>query len=333
MRHLNDIPRSTPVGVRDFPPEAAERFYALEQTLVRTFQGAGYQRVVTPAFELAQVLEQGLGPDAAPVMRFVDPQNGELLALRSDMTPQIARLACGPMRDVPLPLRLSYFGRVFRLRTHSEFQRRELAQAGVELIGVEGPDADIELLSLCDQALRAAGSTDHVLSVGHAGFARAALLACGVREAHPSELVSLLRKKNGVGVEQAAHERGASAENAAVLASLTTLFGEPEAVLPRAMAIARALPETEEALDWTRTVLAGLNESLKTRVLLDLGEMLGFGYYTGLIYHAYLPGSGQAVASGGRYDKLLSAYGRDLPAAGFAIDEEGLTEAASREEE
>ena len=227
MRHLSATPRTTPVGVRDFPPEAAAAFYALERELTEAFSAAKYQRVITPAFELAHVLERGLGPDAAPVLRFVDPQNGEILALRSDITPQIARLVCGPMGDAALPLRLSYFGRVFRLRTHSEFQRREVAQAGVELIGANGAAVDAELLALCDRALGLAGPGDHVFSIGHVGIVTAALAACGIENARDAELIALLRKKDRQAVELAARERGATPEAAANLASLTTLMGSP----------------------------------------------------------------------------------------------------------
>ena len=268
---------------------------------------------MTPAFELAHVFERGLGQnEAARVLRFVDPQNGEVLALRSDVTPQVARLVCGPMARDPLPIRVSYFGRVFRLRQHKEFQRREITQAGVELIGASGVAADAELIGLCDAALTAAGSSEHRLSIGHAEVVGAALSTTDDDDG----IAELLGKKDADGI------RGRLGEPGETLAELCQLYGDPAPVLDAARRLLGPLP----ALDHLEAVLGELGEATAARCLLDLGETLGFGYYTGLVFHAYLPGVGQAVAAGGRYDTLIARYGRDLPAAGFAIDEEGLTE-------
>ena len=321
------LPPTTPAGVRDYSPEHSAAFYRLEAELMRTFEQAGYRRVLTPAFELAHVFERGLGPgEASRLFRLVDPQNGDVLALRSDITPQIARLIAGPLASAPLPARLCYFGRVFRLQQHSELRRREVAQAGVELLGAAGAEADVEVLSLCDAALCAAGPGDHRLSVGHMGVLRAAF--DGLDEEASADLRSLLRRKDQAGVLRAAVELGLPEARANVLGALACLYGEPVAVLERARALADDLPGMTPALDRLAEVLAGLHaQGIAERVLLDLGEMLGFGYYTGIVFHAYLPGVGQAVASGGRYDELVRRFGRDLPAAGFAIDEEGLTQA------
>ena len=311
------VTATLPVGVRDYPPALAEPFYRLQATLVETFCTAGYQNVMTPAFELAHVFELGLGPDAAArVLRFVDPQNGDVLALRSDITPQIARMVCGPMKEAELPIRLCYFGRVFRLREHADWQRREVAQAGVELIGVDGPEADAEVISLCDAALAAAlVDSDHVISVGHAGLVSAVLEGLE----RDSEIRHLIARKDTDSL--APLLESVPPDRRAAVAALPTLYGDPTDVLERARAIP-GLPGA--ALDELEATVAAMDD-VRGRVQLDLGEMLGFGYYTGLVFQAWLPGVGQAVAAGGRYNTLLERYGRDLPAAGFALDEEGLT--------
>lgn len=331
-RTVPGIPATTPVGVRDFAPEHAAEFYRLEQTLTQAFDVAGYRRVLTPAFELAHVFERGLGPDeAARVLRFVDPQNGEVLALRSDITPQIARMMAGPLHDAPLPARLSYFGRVFRLRQHSEFQRREVAQAGVELLGAAGVEADVEIITLCVSALNEATSrTDPRLSIGHAAALHAALDGLDITADTSAALRRYVQRKDGAGLRALAASVGVPGDRATALAELTRLYGAPEGVLPRARALAATLPTMTAGLDRIEAVLDGLADAgvAPEGVLVDLGEpALGFGYYTGIVFRAYVPGVGQAVASGGRYDDLVARYGRDLPAAGFAIDEEGLTQA------
>ncbi|MBT9559088.1 MAG: ATP phosphoribosyltransferase regulatory subunit [Myxococcales bacterium] len=319
--------RATPVGVRDYTPELADAFYTLQGELMAAFKGAGYTPIITPTFELAAVFELGIGPeDAARVLRFVDPQNGDVLALRSDITPQIARLVSGPMRHVAPPLRLSYFGRVFRLRQHVEFQRREVAQAGIELIGASGAAADIEVLRVCDSALAAVSPSPVVLSLGHVGLLRA--LLGRLPETVPlTALRERIRRKDRAGTLAILAEAGVSTADAAPIGALVGMHGAPGPVLSAAAALAERVPALRPALAELEAVVSGLVPGLACELLLDLGEMLGFDYYTGVVFHAYLDGAGSAVASGGRYDTLLARYGRDLPAAGFAVDGEVLTEA------
>ncbi len=333
MLHRSSIPATTPVGVRDLPPELAQTFYQLQAELLNTFKQANYQRVLTPTFELADVFEQGLGDTAAAqVMRFVDPQNGEVLALRTDITPQIARLMAGAMADTPLPARVSYFGRVYRLRHEQTFHRREVAQAGVELIGPADVAADVELIALCDQALSRTGIEGHTLSIGHAGSIGAILNTLSLESSSAETLRWLIGRKDTDGIETLAREEGLATDTIAALIQLTGLYGRPDAVLKGAETLRGQWPELDEACDRLRAVIDALEtQSLHCNLVVDLGEVQGFGYYTGVIFHAYVPGLGAAVASGGRYDNLLGRYGKSRAAAGFAIDEEGLTEIRMRE--
>jgi ATP phosphoribosyltransferase regulatory subunit len=274
-----------------------------------------------------------LGPDeAAKLLRFVDPQNGDVLALRSDITPQIARLMAGPMKDAELPIRLCYFGRVFRLRQHREFQRRELAQAGVELLGLSGPEADAEVLRVCADALTAAGVNERCFSIGHVGVLHAALEDLEVTEDEAHSLRELLRKKDPAGIRGLGAKINIDPDRIDLLANLCTLYGNADSVLEKASKLAAMPPGMDDAIQRIHAILTALGDHpCRAQALVDLGEMLGFGYYTGFVFHGYVPGYGQAIASGGRYDSLIAKYGRDIPAAGFAIDEEGLTEVGHRE--
>ena len=327
MTPTDMLPSSTPLGVRDYPPAAAAEFYSLQGQLLYTFEESGYQRVMTPMFELAAVFERGLSPlEASRLLRFTDPQTGDPLVLRSDMTPQIARLVCGALADAPLPLRLCYFGRVFRLRQHSEFQRREVAQAGVELVGDSTEAADVEVIRLCDRALQAAQVPDSfVFSLGHVGVLALALQNVPAR--HLPMVRDLLRKKDIAGLQQ--ELSFLSSETQDLLLNIATWHGKPAEVFERARPWAETYPSIRTAIDHLRRLLDGLGDTAK-RCLVDLGQMLGFGYYTGLVFHAWAPGAGNAIASGGRYDNLVARYGRDLPSVGFAIDEEGITAVRSR---
>src|SRR5260221_4928492 len=165
-----------PAGMRDLlPPEAAQR-RRLSRRLFDHFALYGYELVTPPAFELAEVLERGLGTlDPRDVLRFVEPESGEVAALRPDVTPQIARMAATRLSDRPRPMRLCYEGTVLRRRQERARKHRQIPQAGVELLGVRGPEGDIELMSLAVSSARAAGLSDFVLDLGHADIARAML--------------------------------------------------------------------------------------------------------------------------------------------------------------
>src|SRR5882672_9482340 len=165
-----------PAGMRDLlPPEAAQR-RRLSRRLLDHFALHGYELVTPPAFELAEVLERGLGTlDPTDVLRFVEPESGAVAALRPDVTPQIARMAATRLFDRPRPLRLCYEGTVLRRRQERARRHRQILQAGVELLGVGGPEGDVEVMSLAAGAARAARLSTFVLDLGHADIARALL--------------------------------------------------------------------------------------------------------------------------------------------------------------
>src|ERR1700730_17019076 len=147
------MPRSLehplPAGMRDLLPEEAAARRELARKMLDRFALHGYARVAPPVFEFAEVLERGLGTLApADVLRFIEPESGEVAALRPDMTPQIARMVATRLRGRPPPFRLGYEGTVLRRRTGRARKHRQIPQVGVELAGVGGPEGDLELLAL-----------------------------------------------------------------------------------------------------------------------------------------------------------------------------------------
>jgi ATP phosphoribosyltransferase regulatory subunit len=297
-----------PLGVRDFLPRAAARRRALAEALLGELERWGYERIITPAFEYADVLERGLGEGGrAAAIRFVEPSTGEIVALRPDLTPQIARAAATRLMHVGGPLRLCYEGSVLRLQHGT----RELIQAGVELIGAPAPDGDAEVLALAASALAAAGVKDAVFELGHAALVRRAV-------AGDRDLGDLVARKDRAGIARRA--RDLTDERRVLLEALPTLYGEPAAVLARA----RELPGAAPVADELAQILA-LAPDLKVTV--DLGEARGFDYYTGARFAAYVPGAGDAILRGGRYDDLVGRYGRPAPATGFAVDVEAIASA------
>ena len=162
--------------MRDLLPEEARGRRALARRVLDRFALAGFALVTPPAFEFADVLERGLGTlDPAEVLRFVEPESGEVAALRPDVTPQMARMIATRLHDRPPPFRLAYEGTVLRRRSGRARKHRQIPQVGVELAGVAGPDGDLELLALASDALHAAGLHTFTIDLGNAGIVRALL--------------------------------------------------------------------------------------------------------------------------------------------------------------
>ncbi|HEY3355790.1 MAG TPA: ATP phosphoribosyltransferase regulatory subunit [Polyangia bacterium] len=319
---LAPAPVRLPSGVRDYLPRAARRRRGLAEALVGVFERWGYRRIITPAFEYEEVLARGLGAGARTgAIRFVEPLSGEVAMLRPDLTPQVARLVATRLRDADGPLRLCYEGSVLRSAPGPHGQR-ELIQAGVELFGVPAPAGDLEIVALAAAALAALDVGAFTLDLGLPGLARGALGQLGLPPGpHDALLVAVARKDQAMVRELCAGARGAPAAARALCAALPGLYGGPE-VLGRARRLCRA-PAARAALTTLEAAVAGLAAlGLAESVSIDLGEVRGFDYYTGLRFAAYVDGLGDAILAGGRYDGLCGRYGRPLPATGFAIDVE-----------
>lgn len=316
-----------PVGVRDFLPRAAARRRALAQRLLGEFERWGFERIMTPLFECADVLERGLGPDArAAAIRFVEPVTGEVVALRPDITPQVARLVATRMAEVGGPIRLCYEGEVARLSRGARGQR-EILQAGVELYGAGSPEGDAEAVAVAAAALAQAQLDEVRLDIGHVALVRHALEAV-TDESRRADLTACVLKKDRGGVARAA--AGLPKQLRLLFEALPTLYGEPRPVLARARALTlparlrRALDLLEEVLTASADVV---ERELHASITVDLGEVRGFDYYTGVRLAGYVAGAGEAVLLGGRYDGLAARYGRPTPAVGFAVDIEAIAEA------
>src|SRR4051794_25770948 len=187
-----------PAGMRDLLPGEAVRRRRLARRVLDHFALHGYDLCTPPAFELADVLERGLGTlDPRDVLRFVEPESGEVAALRPDMTPQIARMAATRLSDRPPPMRLCYEGTVLRRRQERARKHRQIPQAGIELLGMRGPEGDIEIIGLAASSARAAGLSAFKIDLGHADIARAVISEFPAQLASPI-LDALARKDTGI---------------------------------------------------------------------------------------------------------------------------------------
>lgn len=313
-------PLALPPGMRDLLPARVRQRRAIARTVSTAFQRYGYEPVVPPAFERESVVARGLGGAARrELVRFLDPDHGEVLVLRPDMTPQVARIVATHYRDVTTPVRLSYEGSTVRRPAGRASRQRQVSQAGVECVGWASPEADVEVIVATARALEDCGLRDFKVELSHAGALQPLL------ERAPEALRE--RVADAVATRDEATWRALLAGDAALcdaLARTAALAGEP-----------RSLGAWREALDGAvsstlQSLLDALEaEGLGDRVLLDLGELRGRGYYTGVFFEFLCEGNGAPVAAGGRYDALLGRYGVDRPATGAAIDLEGLEAALS----
>ncbi|WP_281260158.1 ATP phosphoribosyltransferase regulatory subunit [Deinococcus planocerae] len=306
------VSRAIPEGTRDvLPPEWAWREH-LRARLMGVFSAWGYQGVEVPALEFASEAH----PQNARAFKLIDA-SGEVLALRSEYTTAIGRLVRARFPQGPFPLRLQYGGRLWLRTLTSELGRlREFYQVGVELVGVETPGADAELLRLGTRALDTVG-VRAVMEVGYPGFVDAVLEDAGLHGEARDALHGAIDRKSGADVDLLARRHGLGADVTRTLHLLTDLYGGHE-VLGQAAGLARGV-RARTAVEHLEAVAALCDPGL----LFDLGASRRYGYYTGITFRAYAEGLNQPVLGGGRYD--LSG----VPGAGFAIGLERLTEVAA----
>jgi ATP phosphoribosyltransferase regulatory subunit len=311
--------------VRDFLPRAAARRRAIAGRVMDVFEAWGFARIITPVFEVADVLERGLGDAGrAAAIRFVEPGTGEVVALRPDITPQIARVVATRLTETAGPIRLCYEGAVVRVT--DEHVQREILQAGVELIDAPAPNGDAEVLAVAAAALAASKLPETRLDVGTVAPARYVLNAAPNAEAREA-IAQALGNKDRVGLRVAA--KALPAAIAPLAEALAGLWGPAEATLAKADALAWP-SEVRAALAELRAVLTAFGELADRPVpalTVDLGDLRGEGYYTGVRFAGYAGGAPDAVLRGGRYDELIGRYGRAARATGFAIDLEALAQA------
>jgi ATP phosphoribosyltransferase regulatory subunit len=312
----------TPKGMGDLLPPEANARRALTRVLLQTFERSGYHLITTPLFEHASVVERGADSlDPRELLRFVEPESGEVAVLRPDITPQIARVVATRLADHPAPFRLCYEGRVIRRRRGRARNHQQITQAGVECIGLPGVDADIEVLRLAQRACENAGLSGYRVELSHVSIAHSLLATLpGAVQGAVSEA---LARKDHAALEALLDEADVPSDTRKQVLALVDQYGDLE-VLSRA----------ERTLHWpaARAALANLRDIVERLAALgpvdhvgvDLSDARGSSYYTGMSFTLLAEGPGEVIGAGGRYDNLLARFGADHAATGFAFDLENL---------
>lgn len=310
-----------PDGIEEMLPAEAGNLETLRRRLVDLFQSWGYDYVIPPMVEFVDSLLTGSGEDAELLtFKLTDQLSGKTMGIRADITPQAARMdAHSLLRDGVN--RLCYAGHVMYTRPKSPLSSRTPVQVGVELFGESGLDADLEVLSLLIETLEAAGLEKQYVDVGHAAIFKALAAHAGLSREDENALFDLMQVKATNEIANWLETKVQNERHARWLLSLTSLSGSAS-VLQEAQAIYAEAPQAvRSALDDLQVLAEVLQQRYPlANLYFDLSELRGYHYYTGIIFGAFAPGIGNAIANGGRYDHIGEAFGRARPASGFAVD-------------
>jgi ATP phosphoribosyltransferase regulatory subunit len=305
-----------PPGVLCFVGDEARRRRRIEEAVVSVFEGWDYEEIIPPLFDYADVFA---GEALAPKTYSFVGRDGNVLALRPDFTSLLAKIAAGRLRDRPAPLRLYYSGEVVRYEPVKAGRQSELHQMGLEHLGGEARAADAEVLAIAAESLDRLGVGGFVLALGHVGVFNGLVRGAGLDAERLEALRDRVESKDPEGVRRALEGAELAPSAAAGLERLTSTAGSVETLDDAARAFA-ACPPAAEAVAELRAVAGALRTAgLADRLAVDLGEVRGLDYYTGLVFRVFAPGLGFEVGGGGRYDALLARFGRPLPAVGFML--------------
>ena len=308
-----------PDGIEEVLPPEAARIEAARRQVLDLFQRWGYEFVVTPHIEYLESLLTGAGQDLdLRTFKVTDPLSGRQMGFRADITPQVARIDAHTMRREG-PSRLCYAGSVLHAQPRALTTSRSPIQLGAELYGDASPASDIEVISLLVETLELAAVPDVHMDLGHVGIYRGLARAAGLSGEAEQQLFDALQRKAMDEIEGLTSALPAGLGS--MLRSLAELCGGRE-VLDLAQAV---LVEAPDAVHAALDELVAIADALELRypelpLYFDLGELRGYNYHTGVVFAAFVPGEGGAIAQGGRYDDTGAVFGRARPATGFSTD-------------
>lgn len=309
----------TPEGTRDllFDESVARR--TLEDKLRSLFESYGYSEVITPGLEFydAFMLKTRHFPQES--MYKLSDAKGRLMVLRPDSTIPIARLAATRLRDETYPMKLFYNQNIFRINPKNSGRDDEITQSGIEIIGGDSKRADIEVLNIAIEALKACASDDYFsLEIGDSAFFRTLVSKVTDDEEEIETIRSYIEDKNYPALHSALEKYPKCSEITA-LEALPKLFGGAE-VFEKAEKIFNDTSTAFILAELKQVYESLCNLGAVNKINVDLGMVNKVNYYTGILFRGYIRGYGMSVLSGGRYDNLMGEFGTSLPATGFAVN-------------
>lgn len=321
----------TPEGVRDiYNDECEKKLYLLSQ-MRNVIHSYGYRFIETPTFEFFDIFGKEVGTTPSKELYKFFDREGNTLVLRPDITPSVARAASKYFSIEQKPVRLCYEGNVFINNNSYQGRLKESTQLGVEFIGENSIDADSEIIALVVKSLKEAGLEDFQISIGHANLFRGLVKEAGFDEEQTEQLKTLIQNKNFFGVEEFISNFDLSKELIALFNLLGKMYASPKE-WEYAFSLASAYPAIIEALEYLKKLYELLEIYDVTKYIsFEMGLISSYQYYTGILFSGYTFGSGEPIVKGGRYDGLLSYFGKNAPAIGFALMVDQLLLALERQ--
>mgnify|MGYP000855063592 FL=1 len=321
----------TPEGVRDIYNDECEKKHYILDRMRQVIQSYGYRFIETPTFEFFDIFGQEVGTTPSKdLYKFFD-REGNTLVLRPDMTPSIARAASKYFPIETEPVRLCYEGNVFINNNSYQGRLKESTQLGVEFIGENSVDADGEIIALVVNNLKAAGLEQFQISIGHADLFRQLMKAADFDAEAEETLRDLILNKNFFGVDEFLERHQVTDDLRILFSMLGKMYASPKEWAGM-NEIALRFPGVADALSYLQELYELLEVYDVTKyVSFELGLISSYSYYTGILFSGYTFGSGEPIVKGGRYDGLLSYFGKEAPAIGFALMVDQLLLALERQ--
>lgn len=310
-----------PEGIEEVLPPRAEYLESRRRQLLDLYRSWGYELVMPPFIEYLESLFVGTAHDLdLQTFKLTDQLNGRMMGVRADMTPQVARIDAHQLRR-ETPTRLCYMGTVLHTRPDGFAASRAPLQIGLELYGHPGVESDVEVFRLMVETLRACNIENTYFDLGHVGIFRGLAKQAGLSAEQESELFDALQRKAKPEIKVMLGHWQLEPQVAAMLNTLADLNGNDE-VLPRAETVlSTANAEVKAALASLQHMAKAIKQAIPTISLhYDLAELRGYHYHTGVVFAAFVPGKGTAIAQGGRYDGIGKVFGNARPATGFSTD-------------
>lgn len=310
-----------PEGVDEFLPPQAERLEKLRRKMLDLFHTWGYELVIPPLIEYLESLLVGMGHDLElETFKLIDQMTGRLMGVRADITPQVSRIETHRLKR-ETPVRLCYLDAVLRTRQSGSLRSRNPLQVGAELYGHAGIESDVEILRLMVEMLRVTGLAQVHIDLGHVGIFRGLAQEAQLDQTQEATLFNALQRKATPEIETflAAIPMDKKIRN--MLVGLVELNGNDDILQVARDSLKKAGKNVHLALNNLDQVAQAVRQQLPDVPLyFDLAELRGYRYQTGIVYAAFVPGHGQELARGGRYDEIGRVFGRARPATGFSSD-------------
>jgi len=319
-----------PDGVEDILPPLAGRIESLRRDVMDTCQRWGYQLVIPPLIEYLESLFTGTGHDLElQTFKLTDQLTGRMMGVRADMTPQAARIDAHTLGQEGIT-RLCYAGHVLHTRPRHMLTGRTPIQAGCELFGSASEAADMEVISLMLETLRVAGLPSIHLDLAHVAIYESLIGEAGFDRDTEETIFDAMARKSVPELDELLGDCPAGSAGDR-LRKLARVSGGPEALAEARAILSGASESLDAALDKLERVSSMLTRDFpEVSFGFDFCELRGYNYHTGLVFAAYVPGHGDSVAKGGRYDAIGSDFGRPRPATGFSLDIRALVSLGER---